>query len=44
VLGLVSLFLGSKKTAMAPLGWVGKSFALYRLVQEVRKFWSRKSL
>jgi hypothetical protein len=43
VLGLVSLFLGSKKTAMAPLGWVGKSFALYRLVQEVRKFWSRKS-
>jgi hypothetical protein len=43
VFGLVSLFLGSKKTAMAPVGWVGKSFALYRLIQEMRKVWSRKN-
>ena len=42
VLGLASLFLGGKKASMAPLGWVGKSFAVLRLIQEARKFWLRQ--
>ena len=42
VIGLVTLFLGSKKTPMGPVGWVGKSFALYRFIQEARNVWSRR--
>ena len=42
VLGLASLFLGGKKASVAPLGWVGKSFAVLRLIQEARKFWLRQ--
>lgn len=41
VLGLASLFWGGKK--VAPLGWMGKAVALWRVVQAVRKVWrSRK--
>jgi hypothetical protein len=42
VLGLASLFFGGKKASVAPLGWVGKSFAVLRLIQEGRKVWLRR--
>ena len=42
VLGLASLFFGGKRASMAPLGWVGKSFAVLRLIQEGRKVWLRR--
>ena len=42
VLGLASLFFGGKKASVAPLGWVGKSFAVLRLIQEGRKAWLRR--
>ena len=42
VLGLASLFFGGKKTSVAPLGWVGKSWAAFRFLQEVKKVWWRQ--
>jgi len=39
VMGIASLFLGGKKTTLAPMGWVARGFALVRLIVQVRAVW-----
>ena len=44
VIGIASLLLGGKKSSLAPMGWIGRGFAIARLILQVRAVWQgRKS-